>query len=465
MRTRNILEYLENSAALFPTKTAVLDEHGNCSYQELLENCQRIGSSLAGKIPQGAPVAVLMEKGIPALNAFWGIVYAGGFYVFFNPELPLSRLEQIQKVLQAGLVICDAPHRDIAASLFAPEQILLVDDLLSSPINPEALQQVRSRMIDTDPLYANFTSGSTGVPKGVVVSHRSVIDFIEVFTELFEITETDIVANQAPFDFDVSVKDLYSALKTGATLVTVPRALFSRPTELLDFLCDHHVTTMIWAVSALCLISTFHGLDYRVPDTVEKVLFSGEVMPSKHLESWRSHLPNARFVNLYGPTEITCNCTYHILDPQRSYADGIPIGRAFPNEQVFLLAEDGGKSPSPEPLGKSVCGEPLWRLDTTVPRSKLPLHSYKTRSIPVIPNGFIEPAIWDAMPKTGSCSFAGARISKSSTWDIGLSWKKSNARLRICPALNDAAVCLTKRSKNSWDFISAPGRKKSFIRS
>ena len=352
MRTRNILEYLENSAALFPTKTAVIDEHGNCSYQELLENCQRIGSSLAGKIPQGAPVAVLMEKGIPALNAFWGIVYAGGFYVFFNPELPLSRLEQIQKVLQAGLVICDAPHRDIAASLFAPEQILLVDNLLSSPIYPEVLQQVRSRMIDTDPLYANFTSGSTGVPKGVVVSHRSVIDFIEVFTELFEITETDIVANQAPFDFDVSVKDLYSALKTGATLVTVPRALFSRPTELLDFLCDHHVTTMIWAVSALCLISTFHGLDYRVPDTVEKVLFSGEVMPSKHLESWRSHLPSARFVNLYGPTEITCNCTYHILDPQRSYADGIPIGRAFPNEQVFLLAEDGREVTQPGTVGE-----------------------------------------------------------------------------------------------------------------
>ena len=75
-------------------------------------------------------------------------------------------------------------------------------------------------------------------------------------------------------------------------------------------------------------------------------------MPSKHLESWRSHLPNARFVNLYGPTEITCNCTYHILDPQRSYADGIPIGRAFPNEQVFLLAEDGREVTQPGTVGE-----------------------------------------------------------------------------------------------------------------
>ena len=136
---------------------------------------------------------------------------------------------------------------------------LFWEDLLETPENPALLRRVRENALDTDPLYANFTSGSTGTPKGVVVAHRSVIDFIECFTELFHISEEDVIGNQAPFDFDVSVKDIYSAMKTGARLEIIPRPLFSAPAALLDHLCDREVTTMIWAVSALCLITTFHG--------------------------------------------------------------------------------------------------------------------------------------------------------------------------------------------------------------
>ena len=173
-----------------------------------------------------------------------------------------------------------------------------------------------------------------------MVCHRSVIDFIEHFTSLFSITQEDVIGNQAPFDFDVSVKDIYSAMKTGARLEIIPKPLFSQPAKLLDHLCDRNITTMIWAVSALCLVTTFHGLDYRVPETVNKVLFSGEAMPMKHLKQWMSHLPEARFINLYGPTEITCNCTWHEVERGREYPDGLPIGRSFPNERVFLLDEE-----------------------------------------------------------------------------------------------------------------------------
>ena len=337
---RNVLEYLEQAEKRFSNKIAVIDEHSQMTFSELLDASKRIGSALAEKIKIGNPVAVLAEKSISTLCAFFGIVEAGGFYVLLNPELPQYRLEQIQSVLQAEYIITDEEHKPLALSLASEEKILDISELIQTEANEQRLSLIRQSMIDTSPLYANFTSGSTGVPKGVLVSHRSVLDFISVFTDEFGIDETDIIGNQAPFDFDVSVKDIYSAMRTGATLVIIPKPLFSSPAKLVDYICDHNVTTMIWAVSAVCLISAFHGLDYRVPSSVKRILFSGEEMPLKHLENWMAHLPSAEFVNLYGPTEITCNCTFHRVSRDNDYSCGIPIGNAFQNERVFLLDEE-----------------------------------------------------------------------------------------------------------------------------
>lgn len=332
-----VLEWLERTAANFPEKTAVEEPQRFCTYAELLEQSRRIGSALATKIGMNTPVAVYMEKGVDTVSAFFGIVYAGGFYSQFNPELPPHRLLQIEEVLRAPYIITDRESYPAAAAVFPEASLLRVEELKAAEPDEALLSRAREALLDVDPLYANFTSGSTGVPKGVVVSHRSVLDFVGGFTGLFSVDENDRIGNQAPFDFDVSVKDIYSAVSTGATLVIIPRTLFSRPAELLDYLCEKRVTTLIWAVSALCLISTVHGLDYKTPETVNKVLFSGEVMPLRHLRSWMEHLPEAAFVNLYGPTEITCNCTYHRIDPSRDYEAGIPVGRAFPNKQIVLL--------------------------------------------------------------------------------------------------------------------------------
>lgn len=334
---KNVLEYLENTAKLLPEKTAVICEEKNITWSGLLTNSKKIGSAVASKSEVRMPVPVLMEKGIDTLTAFFGIVYAGCFYVLVNPQLPQSRIEQILSVLNSKIIITDDSNCELAKTVAQNSEILMIQDLLNAEISQNLLDSIRNQALDIDPLYANFTSGSTGVPKGVLVSHRSVIDFIDIFDETFSIGESDVIANQAPFDFDVSVKDIYSAIKTGAQLVLVPKELFSAPIQLLDYLCDNKITTMVWAVSALCLITTFHALDYKVPETVNKILFSGEVMPMKHLKEWQKHLGNAMFVNLYGPTEVTCNCTYHIVDNNCEYESGMPIGKAFKNRQVFLL--------------------------------------------------------------------------------------------------------------------------------
>lgn len=334
---KTILEYLENSEKKHNSKVAVIDETGRYTYKELVENSKKIGSGILKKIDKGNPVPVLMEKGKETLSTFFGIVYAGCFYCLLNPSLPETRLKNIINTLNAKYIVTDQEHSELATKLVNKDYILLEEDLKNTDINQTKLNLIRQEILDVDPLYANFTSGSTGIPKGVVVGNRSVIDFIDNFTDIFNINENDIIGNQAPFDFDVSVKDIYSSISKGATLVIIPKRLFSLPVKLLDFICENKVTTLIWAVSALCLITTFHGLDYKTPESVNKILFSGEVMPIKHIKQWIEHLPNAMFVNLYGPTEITCNCTYHIVDKSLNYEKSIPIGKHFPNEEVFLL--------------------------------------------------------------------------------------------------------------------------------
>ena len=120
----------------------------------------------------------------------------------------------------------------------------------------------------------------------------------------------------------------------------IPKKMFSFPTTLLDYLEERKVTTLIWAVSALCIVTTLNGFEYKRPSAINKVIFSGEVMPIKHLNAWREQYPDSMFVNVYGPTEITCNCTYYIVDRNYELDETLPMGKAFPNERVFLLDEE-----------------------------------------------------------------------------------------------------------------------------
>ena len=336
----NILEYLEGSSKRFPDKTAFADEHSSCTFRELEMTARRIGTALAKYFVPRNPVPVFMEKSVETIGVFMGAVYAGCFYVLIDTKQPASRLNQILEILDSEVIVTSEKYLEDLEKLDFKGEVVLAKNLAEEPENKELLKEIRNRAVDMDPLYGIFTSGSTGVPKGVVVGHRSVLDFIDCFTELFDISEKDVIGNQAPWDFDVSVKDIYSGLKTGTTVQIIPKQMFSFPTKLIDYLIEREVTTLIWAVSALCIISTLNGFEYKVPDKIKKILFSGEAMPVKHLNIWRKYLPDVMYVNIYGPTEITCNCTYYIIDREFQPGDVLPMGKAFPNEKVFLLDEE-----------------------------------------------------------------------------------------------------------------------------
>ena len=336
----SILEYLESSASRYPDKTAFADLDATCTFEELRLRARRVGTALAEHFAPRNPVPVFMEKSVDTIGMFMGAVYAGCFYVLLDTKQPAARISQILDILDSNVIVTSSKYQKDLEKLEFKGTILLTEELEKTPEDSFVLKRIRDQALDTDPLYGIFTSGSTGVPKGVVVGHRSVIDFIDCFTELFHITGEDVMGNQAPWDFDVSVKDIYSGLKTGATVQIIPKQYFSIPKNLLDFLVEREVTTIVWAVSAMCIISTLNGFTYKVPDKIKKVLFSGEVMPIKHLNIWRKYLPDTMFVNIYGPTEITCNCTYYIIDREFAIDDVLPMGKAFPNERVFLLDEN-----------------------------------------------------------------------------------------------------------------------------
>ena len=356
----NILEYLERTAEKYPGRIAVEDDKEALTWKELADLSRRIGTAAGKRIASGDPVVILAPKGPLTLAAMFGAVYGGGFYVNGDPALPPRRPKEIFRVLQPKLVLIRPEEIPLIRQAGYTGDYCLLHEAAGEEPDLELLERRRKDSCSEDILYGIFTSGSTGTPKGITVSHRAVIDFITHFTEIFGIDEKDRIGNQAPFDFDVSVKDIYSAVMTGAALVLIPRQLFSVPAALLDYLCEKKATVLIWAVSALTMISSLGGFKYRIPSDVRKVMFSGEVMPANQLACWQEALPEAEFVNLYGPTEITCNCTYYPVQKVPGEGEKLPIGKAFPGRRVFLLNEEGGEIREPEQAGEiCVAGESL----------------------------------------------------------------------------------------------------------
>jgi len=216
-------------------------------------------------------------------------------------------------------------------------EVLLYETLLRVEVDEERLESLADRISNMDILYVLFTSGSTGIPKGVTIGQRSVMDYTEWVAETFQVDEHAVLGNQAPFYFDNSVLDIYQMIRNGATLHIIPRRLFSFPLRLLEYVRDHGINMVFWVPSVLCAVANFDVLDECDISCLKKVLFAGEVMPNKQLNQWRRRLPEALFANLYGPTEITVDCTYYLVDREFPDVDPLPIGIPCRNSSVLVL--------------------------------------------------------------------------------------------------------------------------------
>lgn len=335
----NVLEYLENTSEQYGDKLAYFDESYSITYRDLLYKSKQAGSYIYNKYGiEKQPVAVLLPKGVLSLIVFHGITYSGNIYVPIDINQPLERIKSIFSTLEPSIIIVNDKTKMLVDDI-TNASVILYSDFFTEEINETALINIRNSQISINPLYILFTSGSTGVPKGVVINHQSVIDYIEWVQETFNFSSNDILGNQAPFYFDNSVLDIYITLKMGCSLYIIPEYIFSFKKRLLETLEQNNITAIFWVPSLLISIAS-STLFESYKGNLNKILFAGEVMPNKALNVWRKYIPNALFANLYGPTEITVDCTYYIVDREFQDDEPLPIGYACKNTNILILNEE-----------------------------------------------------------------------------------------------------------------------------
>ena len=348
---RIVTDYLDQTAKRFPEKVAFVDEKRSITFSQLQEEAHHIASKIIDIGLYKKPILVYLDKSIEVVSAFEGITYSGNFYSPIDTHMPEERIAKIVEKLMPVAIVTDEVHKKEAERILEGGVILTYEEALKKPINMNKIAETTSRIIDSDVLYVLFTSGSTGTPKGVIISHKGIVDLSEWIAKDLRFDENIVFGNQSPFYFSFSVYEIYQTLRNGSTTYIIPQKLFSQPTKLMTFLEENKVNTIIWVPSILTFISTLKALNRPHLSYIKNIFFGAESFQTKHLNRWMDEYPEARFINLFGPTEVTDTCTWYEID--RRFDDGelLPIGKSCTNKDCFLL-DDGRLVTEPGQMGE-----------------------------------------------------------------------------------------------------------------
>lgn len=353
-----IQHFLDNSHLNFKDKIAFSSPNSSLTYGKFYILSNKLANCLKDMgIKRQDRVAFCLKRSPNSVVVMLGILKADAIYVPIDPNAPIERFKTIFNDCRPSTIICDVTTIDkvnnlISSAVYSPNIIIFENKkkfrhkidhshIYKEDINKYPGSKPIYENVDSDIAYILYTSGSTGTPKGVMVSHFSVFNYISWAAECFGITKNDVILSTAPFHFDMSVFDIYCALKMGAQLSIASDDLMLFPGKLIQFMDREGIS--IWkGVSSLLMYMARTGvLKQKNLLTLKKIIFAGEVLPTKYLITWMQTYPDKQFYNGYGPTEATGMSMYYLI-PECPVDSNIkiPIGKACTNTEVFLLKEN-----------------------------------------------------------------------------------------------------------------------------
>lgn len=340
----NLLDYLKTTLHKSAKKTAVIDSDRIITFKDLSENAKKLSQIIAqctGGIIR-KPIAVFLDKQMESVVADIAIMYSGNAYMNLDTKTPVQRISNILELIQPELVITNQKYMDKFEGIWKNENIINIDliNYDNQTYSQEKIDKTLYQIIDTDPLCIINTSGSTGVPKGVVLNHRSFIDFTEWAINTSGIGENEVIGSLSPVVFDIFSFELCMMVALGSTIMLIPDGLSAFPVRILQLLQQYNVSYIFWVPTIMVNIANMDLLSKISLPTLKSVWFAGEVFPTKQFNYWRKYLTDSRFINLYGPIEITLDCTYYIADRELSDDEPIPIGVACKNTDILILSDE-----------------------------------------------------------------------------------------------------------------------------